>query len=149
LCGAVSLRWVQPLQLPAPAQPTRQHLWRKQSGVLLQRSPTSRSASANSPSRSEFAACGNTVTSWNVGLKDLLPGFGVAECSGVARIAIPEQSVSPALKAPNWRDAFASKSPPFHDFVLVIAGVTFRRAHSAEQSQAGIFGIEPQRIALS
>jgi len=92
--------------------------------------------SANSPSLSEFAACGNTVTSWDVGLKDLLPGFAGAECSGVARIAIPEQSVSPALKAPGWRDAFASKSPPFHDFVLVIAGVTFRRAHSADQSRA-------------
>jgi len=34
-----------------------------------------------------FAACGNTMKSQNVGLKDLLPGFVVAEAGGVVRIA--------------------------------------------------------------
>lgn len=35
----------------------------------------------------ELAACGNTMTSQNVALKDLLPGFVVAERGGVVRIA--------------------------------------------------------------
>jgi intracellular sulfur oxidation DsrE/DsrF family protein len=35
----------------------------------------------------EFAACGNTMKSQNVGLKDLLPGFVAAERGGVVRIA--------------------------------------------------------------
>ena len=35
----------------------------------------------------EFAACGNTMKSQNVGLKDLLPGFIAAETGGVVRIA--------------------------------------------------------------
>ncbi|SDN67560.1 DsrE family protein [Afipia sp. GAS231] len=35
----------------------------------------------------EFAACGNTMKSQNVGLKDLLPGFVTAETGGVVRIA--------------------------------------------------------------
>ncbi len=35
----------------------------------------------------EFAACGNTMKSQNVGLKDLLPGFVAAEAGGVVRIA--------------------------------------------------------------
>jgi intracellular sulfur oxidation DsrE/DsrF family protein len=35
----------------------------------------------------EFAACGNTMTSQNVTLKDLLPGFVAAEHGGVVRIA--------------------------------------------------------------
>jgi hypothetical protein len=35
----------------------------------------------------EFAACGNTMKSQNVGLKDLLPGFIAAEKGGVVRIA--------------------------------------------------------------
>ena len=35
----------------------------------------------------EFAACGNTMKSQNVGLKDLLPGFIAAERGGVVRIA--------------------------------------------------------------
>ncbi len=35
----------------------------------------------------EFAACGNTMKSQNVGLKDLLPGFVAAETGGVVRIA--------------------------------------------------------------
>jgi uncharacterized protein len=35
----------------------------------------------------EFAACGNTMKSQNVGLKDLLPGFVAAEKGGVVRIA--------------------------------------------------------------
>jgi len=34
-----------------------------------------------------LAACGNTMTSPNVGLKDLLPGFVAAERSGVVQIA--------------------------------------------------------------
>jgi intracellular sulfur oxidation DsrE/DsrF family protein len=32
-------------------------------------------------------ACGNTMKTQNVTLKDLLPGFGVAERGGVVRIA--------------------------------------------------------------
>jgi intracellular sulfur oxidation DsrE/DsrF family protein len=35
----------------------------------------------------ELAACGNTMTSQNIGLKDLLPGFVAAEQGGVVRIA--------------------------------------------------------------
>jgi len=35
----------------------------------------------------EFAACGNTMKSQNVTLKDLLPGFIAAERGGVVRIA--------------------------------------------------------------
>jgi intracellular sulfur oxidation DsrE/DsrF family protein len=35
----------------------------------------------------EFAACGNTMKSQNVGLKDLLPGFIADERGGVVRIA--------------------------------------------------------------
>src|SRR5512144_1088282 len=35
----------------------------------------------------ELAACGNTMTSQNVALKDLLPGFVAAEHGGVVRIA--------------------------------------------------------------
>jgi hypothetical protein len=35
----------------------------------------------------ELAACGNTMKSQNVALKDLLPGFVVAERGGVVRIA--------------------------------------------------------------
>jgi len=35
----------------------------------------------------ELAACGNTMTSQNVTLKDLLPGFVAAERGGVVRIA--------------------------------------------------------------
>jgi intracellular sulfur oxidation DsrE/DsrF family protein len=35
----------------------------------------------------ELAVCGNTVKSQNVALKDLLPGFVVAERGGVVRIA--------------------------------------------------------------
>lgn len=35
----------------------------------------------------ELAACGNTMKSQNVGLKDLLPGFVAAERGGVVRIA--------------------------------------------------------------
>ena len=35
----------------------------------------------------EFAACGNTMKSQSVGLKDLLPGFVAAETGGVVRIA--------------------------------------------------------------
>ena len=35
----------------------------------------------------ELAACGNTMKSQNVVLKDLLPGFIVAERGGVVRIA--------------------------------------------------------------
>lgn len=35
----------------------------------------------------EFAACGNTMKSQNVALKDLLPGFVAAETGGVVRIA--------------------------------------------------------------
>ena len=35
----------------------------------------------------EFAACGNTMKSQNVGLKDLLHGFVAAETGGVVRIA--------------------------------------------------------------
>jgi uncharacterized protein len=35
----------------------------------------------------EFAACGNTMKSQNVGLRDLLPGFIAAERGGVVRIA--------------------------------------------------------------
>jgi intracellular sulfur oxidation DsrE/DsrF family protein len=35
----------------------------------------------------EFAACGNTMKSQNVGLKDLLRGFVAAERGGVVRIA--------------------------------------------------------------
>ncbi len=35
----------------------------------------------------EFAACGNTMKSQNVGLKDLLAGFVAAERGGVVRIA--------------------------------------------------------------
>jgi uncharacterized protein len=35
----------------------------------------------------EFAACGNTMKSQNVGLQDLLPGFVAAERGGVVRIA--------------------------------------------------------------
>ncbi len=35
----------------------------------------------------EFAACGNTMKSQNVGLKDLLPGFIAADRGGVVRIA--------------------------------------------------------------
>jgi len=35
----------------------------------------------------EFAACGNTMKSQNVGLRDLLPGFVAAERGGVVRIA--------------------------------------------------------------
>ena len=35
----------------------------------------------------EFAACGNTMKSQNVALKDLLPGFIAAERGGVVRIA--------------------------------------------------------------
>jgi uncharacterized protein len=35
----------------------------------------------------EFAACGNTMKSQNVTLKDLLPGFVAAERGGVVRIA--------------------------------------------------------------
>ena len=35
----------------------------------------------------EFAACGNTMKSQNVALKDLLPGFVAAERGGVVRIA--------------------------------------------------------------
>jgi len=35
----------------------------------------------------ELAACGNTMKSQNVGLKDLLPGFIAAETGGVVRIA--------------------------------------------------------------
>jgi intracellular sulfur oxidation DsrE/DsrF family protein len=35
----------------------------------------------------EFAACGNTMKSQNVALKDLLPGFVAAEKGGVVRIA--------------------------------------------------------------
>ena len=35
----------------------------------------------------ELAACGNTMKSQNVGLKDLLPGFVAAEQGGVVRIA--------------------------------------------------------------
>ena len=35
----------------------------------------------------ELAACGNTVTSQNVSLKDLLPGFISAEKGGVVRLA--------------------------------------------------------------
>ena len=35
----------------------------------------------------ELAACGNTMKSQNVALKDLLPGFVAAERGGVVRIA--------------------------------------------------------------
>lgn len=35
----------------------------------------------------EFAACGNTMKSQNVGLADLLPGFIAADRGGVVRIA--------------------------------------------------------------
>ena len=35
----------------------------------------------------QFAACGNTMNSQNVTLKDLLPGFAAAEQGGVVRIA--------------------------------------------------------------
>lgn len=35
----------------------------------------------------ELAACGNTMKSQNVGLKDLLPGFIAADKGGVVRIA--------------------------------------------------------------
>jgi uncharacterized protein len=35
----------------------------------------------------EFAACGNTMKSQSVGLKDLLPGFIAADRGGVVRIA--------------------------------------------------------------
>ncbi|WKA30109.1 DsrE family protein [Bradyrhizobium roseum] len=35
----------------------------------------------------EFAACGNTMTSQNVTLRELLPGFVAAEHGGVVRIA--------------------------------------------------------------
>jgi intracellular sulfur oxidation DsrE/DsrF family protein len=35
----------------------------------------------------EFTACGNTMKSQNVGLKDLLPGFIAADRGGVVRIA--------------------------------------------------------------
>ena len=35
----------------------------------------------------ELAACGNTMKSQNVTLKDLLPGFGIADRGGVVRIA--------------------------------------------------------------
>ena len=35
----------------------------------------------------ELAVCGNTMKSQNVTLKDLLPGFIVAERGGVVRIA--------------------------------------------------------------
>jgi uncharacterized protein len=35
----------------------------------------------------EFAACGNTMTSQHVTLRDLLPGFVAAERGGVVRIA--------------------------------------------------------------
>ena len=35
----------------------------------------------------QLAACGNTMTSQNVTLKDLLPGFAAAERGGVVRIA--------------------------------------------------------------
>jgi len=35
----------------------------------------------------ELAACGNTMKSQNIGLKDLLPGFVAAERGGVVRIA--------------------------------------------------------------
>ena len=32
-------------------------------------------------------ACGNTMKTQNIALKDLLPGFGIAERGGVVRIA--------------------------------------------------------------
>ncbi|MFN5122200.1 MAG: DsrE family protein [Bradyrhizobium sp.] len=35
----------------------------------------------------ELAACGNTMKSQNIGLKDLLPGFVAAERGGVVRLA--------------------------------------------------------------
>lgn len=35
----------------------------------------------------ELAACGNTMKSQNIGLKDLLPGFVTAERGGVVRLA--------------------------------------------------------------
>ena len=35
----------------------------------------------------ELAACGNTMKSQNIGLKDLLPGFVAAEHGGVVRLA--------------------------------------------------------------
>lgn len=35
----------------------------------------------------EFAACGNTMKSQNIGLADLLPGFVAAERGGVVRLA--------------------------------------------------------------
>ena len=35
----------------------------------------------------ELATCGNTVTSQNISLKDLLPGFISAEKGGVVRLA--------------------------------------------------------------
>lgn len=35
----------------------------------------------------ELAACGNTVTSQKISLKDLLPGFISAEKGGVVRLA--------------------------------------------------------------
>jgi intracellular sulfur oxidation DsrE/DsrF family protein len=40
-----------------------------------------------SRARLELAACGNTMRSQNVGLKDLLPGFIAADKGGVVRIA--------------------------------------------------------------
>lgn len=45
----------------------------------------------------EFAACGNTMKSQNVGLKDLLGGIVAAERGGVARLA---ELQSPGLPLP-------------------------------------------------
>ena len=47
----------------------------------------SRRVSQFSKAGIEFAACGNTMKSQNVGLADLLPGFIAADRGGVVRIA--------------------------------------------------------------
>ena len=47
----------------------------------------SRRVSQFSKAGLELAACGNTMKSQNVALKDLLPGFVAAETGGVVRIA--------------------------------------------------------------
>jgi hypothetical protein len=92
-----------------------------------------------------LAACGNTMTSQNVALKDLLPGFVAAERGRVG----PDLPVPPAPEGAGRRDAFAAKIATFHDFVLVTAAVTIRGARSGLGRQSRQFGIEPAPIALS
>jgi intracellular sulfur oxidation DsrE/DsrF family protein len=112
----------------------------------------SKRASQFSKASLSLAACGNTTTSQNVALKDLLPGFVVAERGGVVRIAELQSQdylyLRP-LRAADRRDAFAAKIATFHDFVLVTAAVTIRGAPSGLGRQSRQFGIEPAPIALS